>query len=117
MRHGIDGRKLSRHTGHRMALYRNLVTDLLRHEKIRTTEPKAKEAKSMAERIITLGKKGDLHSRRRALAFVYDVHVVDKLFAVIGPRYAERPGGYTRIVKIGLRKGDAAPLVQLELVT
>ncbi|HLC29881.1 MAG TPA: 50S ribosomal protein L17 [Dehalococcoidia bacterium] len=116
MRHGIAGRKLSRHTGHRMALYRNLVTDLIRHEKLKTTEPKAKEVKSMAERVITLGKKGSLHARRQALAFLYDVKMVDKLFHVLAQRYSERPGGYTRIVKIGIRKGDAAPLVQLELV-
>lgn len=117
MRHGVDGRKLSRHTGHRMALYRNLVADLFRHEKIRTTEPKAKEARSMAERMVTLGKRGDLQARRQALAFVTDARVVDKVFHVLAPRYATRPGGYTRIVKIGVRKGDAAPLVQLELLS
>ncbi|MBI2885831.1 MAG: 50S ribosomal protein L17 [Chloroflexi bacterium] len=116
MRHSVDGRKLSRHTGPRMALYRNLVADLVRHEKIRTTEAKAKEAQSMAERIITLGKRGDLHARRQALAFVEDTAVIDKVFHVLAPRFSERPGGYTRIVKVGIRKGDAAPLVQLELV-
>lgn len=116
MRHGVDGRKLSRHTGHRMALYRNLVTDLIRHEKIRTTEPKAKEAKGMAERVITLGKRGDLHARRQALSFVQDPEIVDKVFHILATRYAERPGGYARIIKLGTRKGDAAPLVQLELL-
>ena len=116
MRHGVDGRKLSRHTGPRLALYRNLVADLFRHEKIRTTEAKAKEAQGMAERLLSLGKRGDLHARRQALAFVSQPEVVDKVFHVLAPRYAERPGGYTRIVKLGTRKGDAAPLVQLELL-
>ena len=100
-----------------MALYRGLVADLVRHEKIRTTEAKAKEARGMAEQIITLGKRGDLHARRQALAFVNDTAVVDKVFHVLAPRFAQRPGGYTRIIKIGTRKGDAAPLVQLELVS
>ncbi|MSQ27567.1 MAG: 50S ribosomal protein L17 [Dehalococcoidia bacterium] len=116
MRHGVDGRQLSRHTGPRMALYRGLVGDLIRHGRIRTTEAKAKETKGMAERIITLGKRGDLHARRQALAFVGHPEVVDKVFHELAPRYAERPGGYTRIIKIGFRKGDAAPLVQLEFV-
>jgi large subunit ribosomal protein L17 len=100
-----------------MALYRNLVTDLLRYEKIVTTEAKAKEARSLAEKVITLGKKQkNLHARRQALSFVYDKDVVDKLFAELGPRYAERPGGYTRVVKLGPRLGDGAPMAQLELV-
>jgi large subunit ribosomal protein L17 len=116
MRHKVAGRKLSRATGHRMALYRNLVTDLLRYEKIVTTEAKAKEARSLAEKVITLGKQKDLHARRQALSFVYDKDVVDKLFTELAPRYAERPGGYTRVVKLGPRLGDGAQMAQLELV-
>ncbi len=116
MRHKIAGRKLSRATDHRMALYRNLVTDLLRYEKIVTTEAKAKEARSLAERMITLGKKGGLPARRQALVVVYDKDVVNKLFAELGPRYAQRAGGYTRVVKLGPRVGDGAPMAQLELV-
>ncbi len=116
MRHKVAGRKLSRSTDHRIALFRNLVTDLLRYEKIVTTEPKAKEVQSMAEKVITLGKKKDLHARRQALSFVYEKAVVDKLFTELGPRYAERPGGYTRVTKLGPRLGDGAPMAQLELV-
>jgi len=116
MRHKVAGRKLSRATDHRMALYRNLVTDLLRYEKIVTTEAKAKEARSLAEKMITLGKRKNLNARRQALAFVYDKDLVDKLFTELGPRYAERPGGYTRVVKLGPRLGDGAPMAHLELV-
>lgn len=116
MRHRVAGRKLSRSTGHRRALYRNLVTDLLRYEKIVTTEAKAKSVCPQAEKMITLGKQGTLHARRQALAFVLDKRVVDRIFEEIGPRYAERPGGYTRMVKLGPRLGDGAPMVQLELV-
>lgn len=116
MRHRVAGRRLSRPTGHRIALYRNLVKDLLRYEKIVTTEAKAKEARPLAEKMITWGKKGDLHARRQVLAFLGDKDVVDKVFTDIGPRYAERPGGYTRIVKLGPRLGDAASMAQLELV-
>ncbi len=117
MRHKISGTKLSRPTAHRMSLYRNLVADLLRHEKIHTTEAKAKEARGMAERMITLGKRGDLHARRLAIAFLRQEEVVEKVFSVLSERYSERPGGYTRIIKIGPRRGDAAPIVQLELVS
>jgi large subunit ribosomal protein L17 len=116
MRHRVAGRKLSRSTGHRRALYRNLVTDLLRYEKVVTTEAKAKEVRSLAEKVITLGKQGSLHARRQALSFVLDKGVVDKLFADVGPRYAERQGGYTRVTKLGPRLGDGAPMAQLELV-
>jgi large subunit ribosomal protein L17 len=116
MRHKVAGRKLSRATDHRMALYRNLVTDLLRYEKVVTTEAKAKEARSLAEKVITLGKQKNLSARRQALSFVYDKDVVDKLFAELASRYAERPGGYTRVVKLGPRLGDGAPMAQLELV-
>ncbi len=116
MAHRIDGRKLGRATDHRLALFRNLVTDLLRHEKIITTEAKAKEVRGLAERVITMGKRGDLHSRRQALAYVYDKHVVEKVFDELGPRYASRPGGYSRIVKLGPRLGDGARMAQLELL-
>jgi len=93
-----------------------MVADLLLHERIRTTEAKAKETKGMAERIITLGKRGDVAARRLAIASIGHPDVVDKVFKEIAPRYSNRPGGYTRIVKLGFRKGDAAPFVQLELV-
>jgi large subunit ribosomal protein L17 len=116
MAHRIDGRKLGRPTDHRLALFRNQVTDLLRHEKIITTEAKAREVKGLAEKMITLGKRGDLHARRLARRFVYDTKVVDKLFAELGPRYATRPGGYSRMVKIGIRLGDGARMAQLELI-
>jgi large subunit ribosomal protein L17 len=116
MRHKVAGRKLSRSTGHRKALYRNLVTDLLRYEKIVTTEAKAREIYPLAEKVITWGKLGSLHSRRQALSFVLDKKVVDKVFDEISPRYADRQGGYTRLVKLGPRKGDGAPMAQLELV-
>jgi large subunit ribosomal protein L17 len=116
MRHGVAGRKLGRATAHRRALYRNLVTELLKHEKIITTEPKAKEVRAMAEKMITLGKRGGLHSYRQALSFITDKKVTEKLFAAIAPRYVERHGGYTRIVKLEPRLGDGAPMVQLELV-
>ena len=116
MRHRVAGRKLGRPTDHRLALYRNLTTDLLRYEKIRTTEAKAKEVRRLAEEMITKAKGGELHARRLALAELYDPEVVDKLFATLAPRFQERPGGYTRMIKIGPRKGDAALMVQLELV-
>ena len=116
MRHRVAGRKLGRATGHRRALYRNLVTDLLKREKINTTEPKAKEVRSQAEKMITLGKKGGLHSYRQALSFIMDVKVTEQLFTALAPRYTARHGGYTRIVKLEPRLGDGAPMVQLELV-
>jgi large subunit ribosomal protein L17 len=117
MAHRVAGRKLGRATDHRLALFRNLVTDLLRYEKIITTEAKAKEVRGFADRMITLGKKGDVTARRQALRFVYDKKVVDKIFAELGPRYSSRPGGYTRIVKLEPRVGDGAKMAQLELVT
>ena len=116
MRHKLAGRKLNRWTGHRWALYRNQVTALLAHERIVTTEAKAKEVRSLAEKMITLGKDGSLASRREALSFVSDKRVVDKLFAEIAPSYADRNGGYTRLLKLGPRPGDSAPMVQIELV-
>jgi len=97
-------------------MLRGMVTDLLRHESIQTTEPKAKEVRRLAEKLITRGKKGTLHQRRMAAAFLTDDSIVKKLFDDIGPRFEDRPGGYTRILKIGMRKGDAAPMAMLELV-
>jgi len=99
-----------------MSLYRNLVTDLLKYEKITTTEAKAKAVRSQAEKMITLGKRGGLHCYRQALSFIVDKSVAEKVFTELAPRYAERPGGYTRIVKLGHRIGDGAPMVQLMLV-
>lgn len=116
MRHKLAGRKLSRPSGHRRAMYRNLVTDLLNYEKIITTEAKAKEVRALAEKMITLAKAGDLHSRRQALAFIFNKKITEKVFTELAPRYAQRPGGYTRIVKLGPRLGDGAAMVQLELV-
>ena len=116
MRHKVSGRRLSRPTEHRWALYRNQVTALLDHEKVTTTEAKAKEVRSLAEKMITLAKDGSLASRREALAFITDKKVVDKLFAEIAPGYADRNGGYTRLLKLGPRPGDSAPMVQIELV-
>ena len=116
MRHKLAGRKLGRDSGHRRAMYRNLVTDLLDYEKSTTTEAKAKEVRGLAEKMITLGKDGGLHSRRRAMSFIIDKKVAEKVFTELAPRYAERPGGYTRITKLGPRLGDGAAMVQLELV-
>jgi len=116
MRHKVAGRHLSRPTEHRWALYRSQVTALLAHEKIVTTEAKAKEVRGLAEKMITLAKDGSLASRREALAFTTDKKVVDKLFAEIAPGYADRSGGYTRLLKLGPRHGDSAPMVQIELV-
>jgi large subunit ribosomal protein L17 len=116
MRHKVAGTKLSRPTDHRMALYRNLVTDLLNYEKITTTEAKAKGVRGMAEHMITLGKQGTLHSRRQALAFIMNMDVSEKVFSDLAKRYAERHGGYTRISKVASRLGDCAPMVQIELV-
>ena len=97
-------------------MFRNLVTDLLNYEKITTTEAKAKEVRGLAEKMITLGKDGKLHSRRQASSFIIDKKVAEKVFTDLAPRYAERPGGYTRIIKLGPRLGDGAPMVKLELV-
>lgn len=116
MRHKTSGRSFSRPTSHRVMMYRNLVTDLIKYERIVTTEAKAKEVRGFAEHIITLGKEGSLNSRREVLAFINDKKVYDKLFEEIAPKYAQRSGGYVRLVKIGQRAGDAAPTVQLELV-
>lgn len=116
MRHQVHGRHLGRDTAHRLSLYRNLVTDLLRYERITTTEAKAKEIRPMAERIITLGRKGGLHERRQALRFVFDEDVVSKVFDEIGPRMRDRPGGYTRITALEPRKGDGARMASIELL-
>jgi len=115
--HRIDGRKLSRKTGPRMALFRNLTVSVLRYERVRTTEAKAKEVQGRVERVITLAKQGDLAARRRVVSeFPNEPLVITKLFDEIAPKYADRTSGYTRIVKIGQRAGDAAEMVQLELV-
>lgn len=116
MRHQKSGRKLNRSSSHRWALMRNLITSLLRDEKIKTTDAKAKELRRWADRVITLGKQGSLHARRQVLGIVQDKAVVRKLFDTIAPRFKDRPGGYTRIVKIGIRRGDAAPVSIIELV-
>ena len=116
MRHNVSGRKLNRSPAHRKMLYRNLVTALFKHERIQTTVPKAKEARAVAERLITFAKRGDLHARRQAARKVNEPAVLQKLFAEIGPRYADRPGGYTRILRLGPRRGDNAELAILELV-
>ena len=116
MRHKVVGRRLGRSSGHRKALFRNLVTDLLGYGKITTTEAKAKEVRGLADKMITLGKRGDLHARRQVLSFVLDEKTVDKVFSDLAPRYTERHGGYTRIVKLGPRLGDGAAMVRLELV-
>ena len=109
-------RKLGRESAHRKAMLRNLVTDLLREGRITTTEMRAKEARRMAEKMITLGKRGDLHARRQALAYIYDEDIVKKLFDEIAPDFDDRQGGYTRILKLGPRRGDGAEEVYLELV-
>ncbi len=116
MRHRKAGWKLSRPTDQRLALYRNLVKELLDHERIVTTEAKARAVKPIVEKVITLGKGASLHARRQALALLADEEVVDKVFTQLAKRYAERPGGYTRMVKLGPRLGDGAPQALLELV-
>lgn len=117
MRHNVSGRKLGRTAAHRKMLYRNLVTALFKHERIQTTVPKAKEARRVAEKLITFAKRGDLHARRQVARKLNDPQVLQKLFDEIGPRYNERPGGYTRILRLhGFRKGDNAELAILELV-
>ena len=116
MRHLVKGKKLQRNTAQRKALLRNLVTSFLEKERIKTTLAKAKATRPLAEKMITLGKKDTLHTRRQALRFIYKESVVRKLFEEIGPRFIERAGGYTRIVKIGPRSGDGAEIAMLELV-
>jgi large subunit ribosomal protein L17 len=116
MRHRRSGKKLGRDSAHRKALYSNLAGALIEHGRIKTTVAKAKAVKPFAEQMITLGKRGDLHARRLALAELRSQDVVHQLFADVAPRFADRPGGYTRIVKLGPRLGDAAEMVYLELV-
>jgi large subunit ribosomal protein L17 len=116
MRHLKQGRKLGRTTAHRKALLRNLATALLEHERIITTEPKAKELRRVADKLVTLGKRGSLHARRQALQVVQSNAAVQKLFNEIAPRFAERQGGYTRILRLGYRSGDAAAMAVIELV-
>ncbi len=116
MRHGVSGRRLNRTSSHRKAMFANMTTSLLKHEQITTTLPKAKEVRRFADKMITLAKKGDLHSRRQALSFLKDKTVVKKLFDTLAERYDSRNGGYTRVLKAGFRQGDNAPVALLELV-
>jgi large subunit ribosomal protein L17 len=117
MRHGKSGRKLNRTSSHRMAMFRNMVTSLLEHERIFTTTSKAKELRRWTDWMISLGKHGELHHRRQALAILQNKGVVHKLFAELAPKFQNRGGGYTRIVKVGYRRGDAAPMCIIELVS
>ena len=116
MRHRIAGRKLGRTTSHRVAMLRNLVTSLLEHERVKTTDAKAKEVRPLAEKLIGLAKRGDLHARRQALSVVRKPDLVKKLFETLSPRYQSRTGGYLRIVKLGYRPGDGAPVSLVELI-
>jgi large subunit ribosomal protein L17 len=116
MRHGNAHRKLNRKPEHRRAMFANMAAALIKHEQIVTTLPKAKDLRSVVEKLITLGKRGDLHARRQAIAEMRDVEMVKKLFEVIGPRYKDRNGGYTRVLKAGYRHGDSAPVAVIELV-
>lgn len=117
MRHQKAGRKLGRTSSHRDAMLRNMTTSFFKHERIETTDAKAKELQKIVEKMVTLGKKGDLHSRRQVLRVIYDKEVIKTLFDTITPRYHDRNGGYTRIIKIGRRRGDNAPLSIIELIT
>jgi large subunit ribosomal protein L17 len=116
MRHQRSGKKLGRDSAHRKALYANLTASLIEHGRIKTTETKAKAVRPVAEKMITLGRDGSIHARRQALAYLRTQEVVHKLFSEVAPRFRERPGGYTRVVKLGPRQGDAAPMAYLELV-
>jgi len=116
MKHKVAGRKLGRNPSHRKAMLRNIVTSLLEHERIVTTVPKAKEVRRIAEKMITLGKRGDLHARRQALSYIRTKNIVAKLFDELSEQYADRQGGYTRIIRTGTRYGDAAPMAIVELV-
>lgn len=116
MRHGMSGRKLNRTSSHRKALLMNLANSLLKNEQIKTTLPKAKELRPYVEKLITLGKKGDLSNRKIAISALHDLKIVNKIFSDLSKRYANRNGGYTRIMKFGFRSGDAAPMAIIELV-
>ncbi len=116
MRHRVDGRKFGRETGHRKAMLRNLVKDLVKHESINTTQARAKEMRKLAERIITYGKKGSIHHRRLAFSVLQDKTLVKKVFDELAPKFQERSGGYTRIMKTGFRRGDCAPMAIIQFV-
>jgi large subunit ribosomal protein L17 len=116
MRHQVSGRRFDMPTAQRIAMFRSLTTQVLKHGSIRTTEARAKEVRPIVEKMITLGKRGTIHARRQALGFVYEPDVVDRLFSELATNYATRPGGYTRVTKIGPRLGDGAMMAQLELV-
>ena len=116
MRHQRSGKKLGRDSSHRKALYANLTASLIEHGRIRTTETKAKAVRPVAEKMITLGRNGSIHARRQALAYLRSQEIVHMLFSEVAPRFKDRPGGYTRVVKLGPRQGDAAPMAYLELV-
>jgi large subunit ribosomal protein L17 len=116
MRHGKVHRKLNRRSDHRRAMFANMAASLIRHEQIVTTLPKAKDLRPIVEKLVTLGKRGDLHARRQAVSEMRDIAMVKKLFEVIGPRYKERQGGYTRVLKAGFRYGDSAPVAVIEFV-
>jgi len=116
MRHGKSGRKLNRTSSHRKAMFANMAAALIKHEQIVTTLPKAKDLRPVAEKLITLAKRGDVHARRQAMSRVRDEDQVKKLFEVLGERYSERNGGYTRVLKAGFRYGDSAPMAVIELV-
>ena len=116
MRHGKAGRKLNRTSSHRKAMFKNMSASLIKHEQIVTTLPKAKELRPIVEKLITLGKRGDLHARRQAIAQIGDEAMVRKLFDILGPRYKDRNGGYTRVLKAGFRHGDNAPVGVIEFV-
>ena len=116
MRHHRSGKKLGRDSAHRKALYANLTASLIEHGRIRTTETKAKAVRPIAEKIVTLGREGTIHARRQVLAYIRSQEVTHKLFSEVAPRFNDRPGGYTRIVKLGPRQGDSAPMAYLELV-
>src|SRR5574339_663923 len=116
MRHGLSGRKLNRTRSHRRALFANMAVALIKHEQIKTTLPKAKDLRPVVEKLITLGKRGDLHARRQAMSQLRDETMVKKLFDVLGKRYQDRNGGYTRVLKAGFRYGDNAPMAVIEFV-
>lgn len=116
MRHRMQGRKLNRTSSHRKALFMNMAQALIKHEQIKTTLPKAKELRVVVDKLITLGKRGDLHARRQAISQIQDAKLVAKLFDVLAERYSERQGGYTRVLKAGFRYGDCAPMAIIELV-
>ena len=116
MRHRMSGRKLNRTSSHRKAMFANMTASLLLHEQIKTTKPKAKDLRTFVDKMITLGKRGDLHSRRQALSFLQDKEVVAKLFDTLADRYKDRQGGYSRVLAAGFRYGDAAPMAMIELV-